>query len=64
MSECTNFAWRQLLRDLGRMRLIMAILMEHVRVCYFGCLKGGSESVQVLLNALEAVLVLTLTFLT
>ena len=30
------------------------------RVCHFGCLKGVSRSVQVLLYGIEAVMVLTL----
>ena len=34
-----------------------------LRVCHFGCLKGVSKSVQVLLNGEESVMVLTLIFL-
>ena len=33
---------------------------SYTRVCYVGCLKGVSTSVQVLFNVIEAVVVLTL----
>ena len=33
------------------------------RICYFGCLKGRSKSVQVLSNGIGAVVVLTLIVL-
>ena len=38
-------------------------LLGHDRVCHFGCLKPGSNSVQVLFNGVEAVMVLALMIL-
>ena len=35
----------------------------YYRVCYSGCARGGVKSVQVLLNGIEAVVVLTLIIL-
>ena len=49
---------------------VVAVVLEvgitviaNYRACCFGCFKGASTSVEVLLNGIEAVMVLTLMFL-
>ena len=39
--------------------LKVSVVLIVYGVCYFGCLKGLSKSVQVVLNGIEAVMVLT-----
>ena len=46
------------------MRAVAAhISSSHNWVCYFGCLKGASKSVQVLFSGIEMAMVLTLIVL-
>ena len=46
-----------------QMQVEHVVSITHNRVCYFGCLKGVSKSVQVLFNGTDAVLVRTVLIL-